>query len=621
MENSNAYISSKKQLLIVALSAIIVSFATFQFQAWCNNSSLVSSQLRNTVTPITKVNGSHANLFYGSDDMHGIDTLELKSVSVPTTIGSTGVPFSGKKIRTYHYKSDTDGGANFDLALIFPKANKDHCNQWAVVTTIHEPTLSILKVAGLPRWCIVVVGDEITPNENYKQLASERSNFAYLSISDQNAMMKSNKFIELMPTRSFARKNIGYLFAIANGAEVIFDFDDDNILVALNGVADDDSTPIPPPFFLDRKPLQSTESEKNGGHSNGETMMLRFCDENEMQQKEHHPLAFNPYHHMGPSLAHSWPRGYPINLLQRDFEKNSNPDTVLHPQYGDISIQSIGVIQSLCNGDPDSDAILRLTRPKSTRFTFEEDIKSLPLLIPPKHYSPYNAQATTHLYNAFWGLLLPITVPGRVTDIWRGYFVQRIMKDIGLSIVYTPPIVYHNRSDHDYISDFAAETDLYMKTSKLLDFLDNWSSDSELLQDRILQLWISLFEHNYISAEDVEAVGSWLQTLVAIGYEFPSVSPQLDAEKKSQFQPRTQPLTEGQPYRSNPYFNVNKDGQTFSEYASVNQRHGGFNEWQSTVDMTKRPTDAAVLKIILMTMDEWPMIQDWLYVSASSLMM
>ena len=31
---------------------------------------------------------------------------------------------------------------------------------------------------------------------------------------------------------------------------------------------------------------------------------------------------------------------------------------------------------------------------------------------------PYNAQATLHAYEALWGLLLPCTVHGRVTDIW-----------------------------------------------------------------------------------------------------------------------------------------------------------------------------------------------------------
>mmetsp|Transcript_25613 Transcript_25613/g.38310 ORF Transcript_25613/g.38310 Transcript_25613/m.38310 type:complete len:136 (+) Transcript_25613:470-877(+) len=34
----------------------------------------------------------------------------------------------------------------------------------------------------------------------------------------------------MMPFKSFARKNNGYLFAISNDAQVIYDFDDDNTL-------------------------------------------------------------------------------------------------------------------------------------------------------------------------------------------------------------------------------------------------------------------------------------------------------------------------------------------------------------------------------------------------------
>ena len=37
-------------------------------------------------------------------------------------------------------------------------------------------------------------------------------------------------FVKRLPWNSFGRKNLGYLYAIASGAEVIFDFDDDNLL-------------------------------------------------------------------------------------------------------------------------------------------------------------------------------------------------------------------------------------------------------------------------------------------------------------------------------------------------------------------------------------------------------
>ena len=43
-------------------------------------------------------------------------------------------------------------------------------------------------------------------------------------------MKMKNSFVESLPWHSFGRKNIGYLYAIANGAKYIWDFDDDNII-------------------------------------------------------------------------------------------------------------------------------------------------------------------------------------------------------------------------------------------------------------------------------------------------------------------------------------------------------------------------------------------------------
>ena len=44
-------------------------------------------------------------------------------------------------------------------------------------------------------------------------------------------------------------------------------------------------------------------------------------------------------------------------------------------------------------------------------------------MIPWGHFAPYNAQATLHFRNGFFGLFLPITVSGRVSDI--SYIAQQ----------------------------------------------------------------------------------------------------------------------------------------------------------------------------------------------------
>jgi hypothetical protein len=54
--------------------------------------------------------------------------------------------------------------------------------------------------------------------------------------------------------------------------------------------------------------------------------------------------------------------------------------------------------------------------------------------IPNNVITPYNAQATIHFYAAFWALYLPISVSGRVSDIWRSFIAQAFFKHQGVSV-------------------------------------------------------------------------------------------------------------------------------------------------------------------------------------------
>ena len=484
--------------------------------------------------------------------------------------GSTGKRFSGSKIRAYNIAKKSScrfqNVAPIDRSL-FDIGPEDSCSQWAVVTTIHVPNESIFSVSKLNNWCLVIVGDNITPENKHKELA-KRENVFFLSASYQKQTLESNSFIRLMPFNSFARKNIGYLFALYYGAKVIYDFDDDNVLAPL-----EDATTVQLPFIY----------KENIGFEN--TALVKYVQN--LGHDDVESKAFNPYAYMNPSHAHSWPRGFPVDQLQKNFDLWDSTNTTV----GDIKYSSIGVIQSLCDGDPDNDAVFRMTRRESTKFTFDRSKTALPLLIPASMYTPYNAQATTHLYNAFWGLYLPISVPGRVTDIWRSYITQRIMKEVGLHVMYTPPIVNHERSSHDYLADFEAESDLYSKTTSLLSFLDNWVPTANSFAETIFELWVALYEHDYIGLSDVEAMEEWLSFLLAIEYEFPSI--QRKTEKASNAVTSSvqfQPAIEGQPYRS------------FLHSTQENKIPGERSE-------------NAVLKIIMMTMDEWPLLKSWVLVS------
>ena len=134
-----------------------------------------------------------------------------------------------------------------------------------------------------------------------------------------------------------------------------------------------------------------------------------------------------------------------------------------------------------------------------------------------------DAQATIHTANALWAVLLPSTVPGRVSDIWRSYFAQCIFADAGLRLVFAPPKISQLRNDHNILGDLRAENDLYLKSGKLIDFLAEWDSEQRSIPNRMEQLWIDLYERGYIKIQDVEAVQKWLGTLQQqqIEYKFP----------------------------------------------------------------------------------------------------
>ena len=151
---------------------------------------------------------------------------------------------------------------------------------------------------------------------------------------------------------------------------------------------------------------------------------------------------------------------------------------------------------------------------------------SKPILrIPPSTYSPYNAQASLHFYDAFWGLYLPVTVAGRVSDIWRSYFTQYFFKYLDLNLGFLPrPLVTQDRNPHSYLADFQAELPLYTKTSKLVEFLHNYEQEVRNVPESMENLWIQLYERGYIEFEDVIHLQNWIQALVDVGYTFPKMS-------------------------------------------------------------------------------------------------
>jgi hypothetical protein len=117
--------------------------------------------------------------------------------------------------------------------------------QWAVITSIAEkPTETMIKLLNVSlssnntheQWCLVIILDEKNAGtfNSASLTAAMKSRTVILNLNDQTAL--PFKTVKLTPKNTFSRKNIGYLFAMHCGADVIFDLDDDNIPVSVSGI-------------------------------------------------------------------------------------------------------------------------------------------------------------------------------------------------------------------------------------------------------------------------------------------------------------------------------------------------------------------------------------------------
>ena len=68
------------------------------------------------------------------------------------------------------------------------------------------------------------------------------------------------------------------------------------------------------------------------------------------------------------------------------------------------------------------------------------------------------------------------------------------------------PLVVYDRTHHRNLGDFKSEQDLYTKSEHLVKFLGKWKGNAATLVGRIGELWIALYEHQFIEVEDVTLV-------------------------------------------------------------------------------------------------------------------
>jgi hypothetical protein len=324
-------------------------------------------------------------------------------------------------------------------------------NRSVVVTTIASPTQSVRRCHDLlPDWRMIVVGDRKTPSP-------WRLDGVDFVPHDQPPAFLAD-FAALLPFDSYSRKNIGYLIA-AGLSEAILETDDDNTAYDSFGSG-----------------IALCVSGNRVDRSGWINIYAAFAQER------------------------VWPRGLPLSEVS---------SSVGHPfeERGELVEADCPIQQFLADGDPDVDAIYRLTDGRPIFFA------GTPLVLFPGTFTPLNSQNTLWWRQAFRLLYLPSFVSFRVTDIWRGLVATAVAQSRGWPIAVLPPTVRQERNPHDLMKDFVDEIPGYVENARLMDRLTGAVSGARNLSDGLTQAYRAIVSMGLAPHRELELIAAWNESL------------------------------------------------------------------------------------------------------------
>lgn len=279
-----------------------------------------------------------------------------------------------------------------------------------VVTTIQPPTDAMRRLSEHVRRLdgeMIVIGDLRGPT-TYDLLGSW-----FVTYSSQATL--PYRLARRLPPNSYARKNLGYLRAINQGARCLYDTDDDN---------------APSEGWAPR--ARAVRAECVAGR----------------------PWA-NVYQLFTDDLI--WPRGLPLEHVRTSRPVGS----------GSVREVEAPIQQVLVDVSPDVDATWRLLYEAPFRFIQRASVR-----LDPGSWCPFNSQATWWWPEAYPLLYLPSYCSARVADIWRSFVAQRCIRELGVGVVFHCPDVEQIRNRHDLLQDFEGEIAGYLRNTEIAQVLD-----------------------------------------------------------------------------------------------------------------------------------------------------
>lgn len=321
-----------------------------------------------------------------------------------------------------------------------------------VITTIQAPTEGVRRCAAVAGWQLIVVGDRKTP------AGWSLPGVRFLSLDEQGRM--ESRLAGLLPVDHYARKNLGYLLAFEAGAATVAETDDDNLPLES--------------FLAATEETCEARLVLTAGWAN----------------------VYEPF-----ADRFIWPRGFPLDRLAAG--------RAAPLELADAAPHRCPIQQFLADGDPDVDAVYRLTAPQplDVRFSAPHD-----LALAPGSFAPFNSQNTVWWRDAYAYLYLPSHVSFRMTDIWRAFVAQRCLAETApdARIAFRRPTVYQDRNDHSLLRDFRDEVPGYLGNAEIVELL--WSLDlaGKGPAGCLLACYEALAASGHVPEAELELVGAWL---------------------------------------------------------------------------------------------------------------
>jgi hypothetical protein len=326
-----------------------------------------------------------------------------------------------------------------------------------VVTSINPPNTALHSLAAGASengWSFILAGDSKSPPDFHL----EGCEFLPLAAQRESGF----SLARIAPEKSYTRKNIAYLHALATGARVIVETDDDNHPTAEFWRA-----------RTRRMPCRKVVAEG----------------------------WVNAYAYFGGDFI--YPRGLPLIHARSPV-----------PTPGPMADHDCHIQQGLADSDPDVDAVYRMlfTLP----FDFEKDKD--PVLLGSGAWCPFNSQNTTFMGESLPLMFLPAHCSFRMTDIWRSFVAQRILHERGQGILFHGPTVWQERNAHDLDRDFAEELPGYLHNAAMREALVSLPlGDAGTLRVMMERCYQTLIRKGWVGAQEEALLGAWFDDLEACG--------------------------------------------------------------------------------------------------------